>query len=58
MNEEGISIEMFMLEDMTSYIDLAHCHVVNHSATVLHSNSYYTVVASIFLVHTAFCKAM
>ena len=29
-----------------------------HSATVLHSNSYYTVVASIFLVSTASCKAI
>ena len=29
-----------------------------HSATVLYSNSYYTVVASIFLVSTASCKAI
>ena len=29
-----------------------------HSATVLHSNSYYTVVASIFLVSAASCKAI
>ena len=27
-----------------------------HTATVLYSNSYYTVVASIFLVSTASCK--
>ena len=29
-----------------------------HSATVLDSNSYYTVVASIFLASTASCKAI
>ena len=29
-----------------------------HSATVLHSNSYYTVIASNFLVSAASCKAM
>ena len=29
-----------------------------YSAAVLYSNSYYTVVASIFLVSTAFCKAI
>ena len=29
-----------------------------HSASVLYSNSYYTVVASIFLVSTASCKAI
>ena len=29
-----------------------------HSATVLPSNSYYTVVASIFLVSAASCKAI
>ena len=29
-----------------------------HSATVLHSNSYYTVIASIFLVSAASCKAI
>ena len=29
-----------------------------HSVTVLHSNSYYTVVASIFLVSAASCKAI
>ena len=29
-----------------------------HSATVLYSNSYYTVVASIFLVSAASCKAI
>ena len=32
--------------------DLARCHVVLHCAIVLYSNSYYTVVASIFLVYT------
>ena len=29
-----------------------------HSATILYSNSYYIVVASIFLVSTASCKAI
>ena len=29
-----------------------------HSATVLYSNSYYTVVASIFLVSAASCKVI
>ena len=29
-----------------------------HSATVLPSNSYYTVVASIFLISAASCKAI
>ena len=29
-----------------------------HSATVLYSNSYYTVVTSIFLVSAASCKAI
>ena len=29
-----------------------------HSATVLYSNSYYTVVASIFLISAASCKAI
>ena len=29
-----------------------------HSATVLYSNSYYIVVASIFLVSAASCKAI
>ena len=29
-----------------------------HSATILPSNSYYTVVASIFLVSAASCKAI
>ena len=29
-----------------------------HSATVLYSNSYYTVVASIFLLSAASCKAI
>ena len=50
-----------MCEDMTSCTDLARCHVVDgplDSATVLYSNSYYTVVASIFLVSAASCKAI
>ena len=41
----GISIEMLVYEDMTSCTDLAHRHVVNHSAIVLPSNSYYTIIA-------------
>ena len=52
----GISTEMLICEDMTSYTDLARRHVVDE--TVLCSNGYYTVVASIFLVSTASCKAM
>ena len=55
----GISTEMLVCEDMTLYTDLARRHVVDEiSATVLHSNSYYTVVASIFLVSTVSCKAI
>ena len=38
-----------MYEDMTSCTDLAHRHVVYQIATVLHSNSYCTVIASIVL---------
>ena len=47
-----ILIEMLVCENMTLCTDLARCHVSMrslHSATVLYSNSYYTVVASIFL---------
>ena len=51
----GISIEMLVYEDKTS---CTHRHVVLSSATVLYSNSYYTVLASIFLVSTASCKAI
>ena len=54
----GISTEMLVCEDMTSCTDLARRHVVNDSATVLDSNSYYTVVASIFLVSATSCKAI
>ena len=55
--------EMFVCEDMTSCTDLARRHVVDDmklldSTTVLYSNSYYTVVASIFLVSAASCKAI
>ena len=56
----GILTETLVCEDMTLCTDLAHRHVVDeiHSATVLYSNSYYTVVASIFLVSAASCKAI
>ena len=64
----GISTEMLMCEDMTSCTDLACRHVVDEIGTVGHcsvtathslcSNSYYTVVASIFLVSTGSCKAI
>ena len=56
----GISTEMLVCEDMTSCTDLARRHVVNEITTVLYSNSYvyYTVVASIFLVSAASCKAI
>ena len=54
----GISTEMFVCEDMTSCTDLARHHVVDEIATVLYSNSYYTVLASIFLVSAASCKAI
>ena len=56
----GISTEM----KMTLCTDLACHHVVHwitnslHCATVLPSNSYYTVVASIFLVSTDSSKAI
>ena len=49
-----MSTEMLMCEDMTLCTDLAQCHVVDESATVLCSNG----VASIFLVSAASCKAM
>ena len=49
---------MFVCENMTSCTDLARRHVVDDSATVLYSNSYYTVIASIFLVSAASCKAV
>ena len=57
----GILTEMLMCEDMTSYTDLTIAMLsmrLLNSATVLYSNSYYTVVASIFLVSTASCKAI
>ena len=54
----GISTEMLVCEDMTSCTDLARCHIVDEITTVLYSNSYYTVLASIFLVSTASCKAI
>ena len=56
----GISTEMLVCEDMTPCTDLACHHVVRllHSATVLPSNSYYIVVASIFLISAASCKAI
>ena len=47
-----------MCEDMTSCTDLACRHVVDEIATVLYNNSYYTVIASIFLVSAASCKAI
>ena len=53
----GISTETLVCEDVTSCTDLARCHVVNE-ITVLNSNSYHTVVATIFLVSTASCKAI
>ena len=52
----GILTETLVCEDMTSCTDLARCHVVDEIATVLPSNSYYTVVASIFLISVASCK--
>ena len=51
---------MFVCEDMTLYTDLALRHDVDQIATLCRyspSNSYYTVVASIFLVSTS-CKAI
>ena len=54
----GISTEALVCEDMTLCTDLARCHVVDEITTVLYSNSYYTVVASIFLVSAASCKAI
>ena len=56
----GIFIEMLVCGDMTSCTDLAHYHVVRllHSATHLYSNSYYRVVASIFLVSAASRKSI
>ena len=49
----GISTETLVCEDMTSCTDLACCHVVGEIATSCHcspNNSYYTIVASVFLV--------
>ena len=54
----GISTEMLVCEDMTSFPVAMLSMRSLHSATVLHSNSYYTVVASIFLVSAASCKAI
>ena len=57
----GILTETFECEDMTLCTDLACCHVVNEITTFCHcsySSSYYTVVASIFLVSAASCKAV
>ena len=54
----GILTEMLVCENMTSCTDLVHRHVVNQIAILLYSNSYNTVVASIFLVNTASCKAI
>ena len=53
----GILTETLVCENVTSCTDLARHHVVNEIATVLYSNSYYTVVASIFLISAASCKA-
>ena len=55
--------EMFVCEDMTSCTDRALPVTMLSmrsldSATVLYNNSYYTVVASIFLVSAASCKAI
>ena len=48
-----------MCEDMTSCTDLARLSMrLLHSATVLPINSYYTVVARIFLISAASCKAI
>ena len=44
----GILTETLVCEDMTLCTDLARRHVVDEIATVLYSNSYYTVLASIF----------
>ena len=57
----GISTEMLVCEDMMSCTDLAHRQLSMRSldsTTVLYSNSYYTIVASIFLVSAASCKAI
>ena len=54
----GISAEMLMCEDMTSLPVAMLSMRLLQSATVLYSNSYYTVVASIFLVSAASCKAI
>ena len=41
------------------YIDLASHHVVDHSATVLHSNSYYTVITGKYVgVPLEICSAI
>ena len=49
---------MFVCEDMTSLPAAMLLMRSLDSATVLYSNSYYTVVASIFLVSAASCKAI
>ena len=58
----GISTEMLVCEDMTSCTDLARRHVVDEIATFCrcsaYSNSYYIVVASIFVVSAASYKAI
>ena len=52
---------MFVCEDMTLCTDLPVAMLsmrLLHSTTVLYSKSYYAVVASIFLVSAASCKAI
>ena len=54
----GILTETLVCEDMTLCTDFARRHVVDEIATVWYSNSYYIVVASIFLISIASCKAI
>ena len=42
----------------TSCADLGCCHSVNQIGSILHSNSYYTVVAGILVPSATSCKTI
>ena len=56
--EFQVLTEMLMYEDVILCADYMLWIRSLHSATVLYSNCYHTVVASIFLLSTASCKAV
>ena len=54
----GISTEMLVCEDILTLSIAMLLMRSLHSGTLLYSNSYYTVVVSIFSISTASCKAI